>query len=435
MCGDANLPLNVTDIRTSGEARPLGRGPMRIADVEVINLLFSYPPGKGFRYAGGVVTSRVTSIIRLTTDDGMVGLGAAYSYPDLLRLIIERQLKPMLLGCDPREIEALWDKMYQMTRWYGRKGAAISALGGIDIALWDLRGKALGKPVYQLLGGTCPSAPAYASGLLWHDDVRDLEKEARRHCDRGFRRVKMRTGRSEEWDMERIAAVRNAIGPDGDLMVDGSHRYTLEMAERMGRFLAEKKVFWFEEPFPPEDLDSFVALRQRLRVPLAAGENEFGVQGFRELFRAKAVDIAQPDASRTGGISECVRIARMAADFGVRVAPHTWSDAVSLMANAHFVAATPNSITVEVDQTGNPLIEQLLAEPLVIKDGSLSLSDRPGLGIDLNAETLKKYELPAGQLIPDGNYSDLFFGQEYWITPAPYETSKQNEKALVGKKV
>ena len=396
---------------------------MRIADVEVTNLLFSYPPGKGFRYAGGVVTSRVTSIIQIMTDDGKVGLGAAYSNPEVLRLIVERQLKPMLLGCDPMEIDALWEKMYQMTRWYGRKGAGDFGIGGIDIALWDLRGKILGKPVYKLLGGERNSVPAYASGLFWHDDVRDLGREAIRHRDRGFLRVKMRTGCSEEIDMAMIAAVRCAIGAGCDIMVDGSIRFSLEVAERMGRFLTEKKVFWFEEPFPPEEIDNFVSLRQRLNVPLAAGENEFGVQGFRELFRAKAVDIAQPDASRTGGISECVRIARMAAEFGVQVAPHTWSDAVALTANAHFIAATPNSITVEVDQTGNPFIEDLLAEPLDIEDGLLSFSDRPGLGIDLNADTIKKYALPPDQSIPDGNYSDLFFGQEYWTVPTPYIAS------------
>ena len=166
-------------------------------------------------------------------------------------------------------------------------------------------------------------------------------------------------------------------------MVDGSHRYTVETAERMGPFLAEQGVFWFEEPFPPEDLDSYVSLRPRLSIPLAAGENEFGVQGFRELFRAQALDIAQPDASRTGGISECMRIAEMAAEYGVRVAPHTWSDAVSVVANAHFIAAV-NGISVEVDQTGNPFIDELLSEPLDIKDGLLSLSEQPGLGIELN---------------------------------------------------
>jgi L-alanine-DL-glutamate epimerase-like enolase superfamily enzyme len=402
---------------------------MRIADVEVLNLYFSYPEGDGFQYAGGKVTSRVTSIIRITTEDGMTGLGAAYSYPDLVSLIIKRQFKPMLLGCDPLEIEAHWAKMYQLTRWYGRKGAAISALGGIDIALWDLRGKALGKPVYKLLGGAGRSVPAYASGLFWHQDVSFLEKEATRHRNHGFRRVKMRIGHSEEYDRAAVEAVRRGVGSDGDIMVDGSHRYTLETAERIGPFLADTRVFWFEEPFPPEDIDSFVSLRHRLKIPLAAGENEFGVQGFRELIQARAVDIAQPDASRTGGISECVRIARMAAEYGVRVSPHTWSDAVSVVANAHFIAATPNSISVEVDQTGNPFIEKLLAEPLEIKDGLLSLSDKPGLGIGLNPDTINRSILPPDQLIPDGNYSDLIFGQQYWSIPPPYTTHMRGGNA------
>lgn len=393
----------------------------RIADVEVINLHFSYGEDAGFRYAGGKVTGRVTSIIRISTEDGSTGLGAAYSYPDLVRLIIDRQFKPMLLGCDPLEIDAHWAKMYQLTRWYGRKGVAISALGGIDIALWDLRGKALGKPVYKLLGGACRAVPAYASGLFWEEDINLLEKEAARHRDRGFRRVKMRIGHSEEYDRAAIRAVRRGVGSDGDIMVDGSHRYTVETAERMGPFLAEQGVFWFEEPFPPEDLDSFVSLRPRLSIPLAAGENEFGVQGFRELFRAQAVDIAQPDASRTGGITECMRIAEMAVECGVRVAPHTWSDAVSVVANAHFIAAV-NGISVEVDQTGNPFIDELLSEPLDIKDGLLSLSEQPGLGIELNCRTLEQMKLLPNQLIPDGNYSDLVFGQQYWSVPPPYTT-------------
>ena len=398
---------------------------MRITNIEVINLHFSYPKGQGFRYAGGTVTSRVTSLILVTTDSDTTGLGAAYSYPDLVRIIVERQFKPMLLGCDPLDIDAHWQKMYQLTRWYGRKGVAISALGGLDIAFWDLRGKALGKPIYKLLGGGNGTVPAYASGLFWEQDVRQLEKEAARHRAHGFRRVKMRIGHSEEYDVAAVEAVRRGVCSDGDIMADGSHRYTLENAKRIGKFLGDKKVFWFEEPFPPEDIDSYVALRSQLGVPLAAGENEFGVQGFRELLRAKAVDIAQPDASRTGGISECLRVARMAAQAGVRVAPHTWSDAVAVTANAHCIAAIPNSISVEVDQTGNPLIDELLTEPLAIKDGMLHLSDKPGLGIELNFDTVRRLALSPAQLIPDGNYSDLIFGQEYWSVPPPYATGRQ----------
>lgn len=396
---------------------------MRIDDVEVITLRFDYPAGGGFRYAGGVVTSRVTSLVRVRTDSGLVGLGAAYSHPDLVRIIIEGNLRAHLIGEDPLRIGALWDKMYGLTRWYGRKGAAISAIGGIDIALWDLRGKVEGQPVYRLLGGERGVAPAYASGLFWHDDVAALEREARRHRQRGFRRVKMRLGRSEEYDVAAVGAARRGVGADGDVMVDGSHRYSVEVAERMGRVLADHRVFWFEEPFPPEELDAYVALRPKLTVPLAAGENEFGAQGFREILRAGAVDIAQPDACRTGGITESMRVAHLASERGVRIAPHTWSDAVALIANAHVVAAIPHGVTVEVDQTGNPSIDELLSQPLRIEDGLLYLPDAPGLGIELNEATVDRLAAPKEQPMLDGNYSDLIFGRQHYHVEPPYETN------------
>jgi L-alanine-DL-glutamate epimerase-like enolase superfamily enzyme len=154
---------------------------MRIEDIEVTNLHTDYPERRGFRYAGGLVTSRVTSLVKVRTDSGATGLGAVYSHPDLVRIIIEKHLKPLLLGDDPTDVEILWDKMYALTRWYGRKGAAISALGGLDMAFWDLRGKAAGKPIYQLLGAERNFAPAYASGLFWHDDINVLEQEAAAH--------------------------------------------------------------------------------------------------------------------------------------------------------------------------------------------------------------------------------------------------------------
>jgi D-galactarolactone cycloisomerase len=356
------------------------------------------------------------------TDTGMTGWGAGYSYPDLARFIIEKHLTPLLLGDDPCATEAEWEKMYMLTRWYGRKGVAMSTLGALDIAFWDLKGKELGKPVYQLLGGEQAYVPAYASGLFWQNDVATLEQEASRHRDRGFLRVKTRLGRNEEYDLAALAAIRRGVGKDGDILVDGSHRYNLETAAKMGKVLAAENVFWYEEPFPPEEIDAYVALRPLLSVPLAAGENDFGVQGFREMLRAGALDIAQPDACRAGGITECVRIGSMAADAGVRVATHTWSDAIALVANAHFVAAMPNGVTVEVDQSGNPFIDKLLAEPLHIEDGLLHLSDAPGLGIEVNMETLRRLTLPSDRTIPDGNYSDLIFGAQYLTTAPPYQS-------------
>jgi D-galactarolactone cycloisomerase len=393
---------------------------MRIEDVEVINLRFEYPAGSGYLYAGGQVTARVTSLVLIHTDSGETGIGAGYSHPDLVRTIVEGNLRAHLIGEDPARIDAIWDKLYGLTRWYGRKGAAMTALSGIDIALWDLKGKAARTPVWKLLGGDRGRALAYASGLFWRDDVSALEKEAARHRERGFRRAKMRLGRSWDYDTEAFKAATRGIGRDGIIHVDGSHRYEEETAVRFDALLAEHNAAWFEEPFPPEDIDRYVSLRKRLKTPLAAGENEFGVQGFRELIRAGAIDIVQADACRCGGISELVRIAAMARDADLRVAPHTWSDAVSLIANAHVVAALPHGLTVEVDQTGNPSIDELTGG-LMIKDGYLELGDAPGLGIVLNKDALAKLTMPRDQTMPDGNYSDLIFGHQHYYVAPPYK--------------
>jgi L-alanine-DL-glutamate epimerase-like enolase superfamily enzyme len=393
---------------------------MKIDHIDVINLRYEYPLEQRFTYAGGVCTGRLSSLILVYTDTGPVGVGSAYSHPGLVWLVVKQQLEPLLRGRDPREVEFLWDRMYAVTRWYGRKGAAMSALGGLDVAFWDLRGKAQGKPVWALLGGQRASCPAYASALLWKPDVPMLAAEARRHLARGFRRMKMRLGRSEEYDTEAVHTVRKAIGKDNDLMADASMRYHVTLAQRIGRVLEDQRAFWFEEPFQPEDIDSYRELRCRIRVRIAAGENEFGAQGFRELVRAGAVDIVQPDASRCGGISEVVHVAKLAAAEGLSFAPHTWSDAVAVMANAQAVAAFPNGLTVEIDQTGNPMIDELLAVPLQVKDGLLHLSDRPGLGVELNQKVVERLRMPDPLTIPDGFYSDMVFGTEGLGPTPPY---------------
>jgi D-galactarolactone cycloisomerase len=394
---------------------------VKIEHVEVVNLRFEYPGGGGFRYAGGQVTSRVTSLVLVRTDTDHVGLGAAYSHPDLVKLIVERHLAPHLLGCDPTEPEQLWSRLYELTRWYGRKGAAISSIGGLDIAFWDLRGKHEGAPLWSLLGAERDWSPAYASGLFWTDDVATLEAEAACHVAHGFRRVKMRLGRSPTYDLAAVDAAKRGAGTENDVIVDGSHRYSLERAMWMGDELAARGAFWFEEPFPPEDIDAYVELRSRINVPLAQGENDFGVQGFRELIRAGAVDIVQPDACRAGGITECVRIAELARNAGLDVATHTWSDAVALVANAHFVASLPNGLTVEVDQTGNPFIDNLLSQPIRIDQGRLLLGDRPGLGIDLDHAVVAELADAYGDSMKDGNYSDLTFGPQHHSLAPPYE--------------
>ncbi|MCP4384770.1 MAG: mandelate racemase/muconate lactonizing enzyme family protein [Hyphomicrobiales bacterium] len=382
---------------------------MKIRDIAVTTLLFEYDETDRFQYAGGVCTHRVTSLVQVFTDTGPVGIGSTYSHPDLVRVIVEDHLRPFLVGRDPTDTVALWTEMDGLTRWYGRKGVALSAAGALDVAFWDLRGKAAGKPVRELLGSRTSTIPAYASALLWKDDIGELAAEAARHRDEGFVRMKMRLGRGVDYDLAAVDAVLSAIGPEGEVMVDGSMRYDLESAAALARELESRRVLWFEEPFLPDHIDDFRALKARTTTPLAAGENEFGYHGFRELIRADAIDVVQADVSRCGGITEAFAVGKLAADHSKRVAPHSWSDAVAVIANAHYAAALDNAITVEVDQTGNPFVDSLLGDRLPIRDGLLHLNDEPGLGITLDQDIVDRFTLPRGTPLPPGSYSDMAF--------------------------
>ena len=402
---------------------------MKITEIEAITLLFNYPPGKGFNFACGYCTGRISSLIRVRTDAGLEGIGSVYSHPDLIRTVAEGVLQGMLVGCDPLDVEEIWQRCHNVTRWYGRKGAAVSALGGVDTALWDIRGKALGKPLYKLLGGERDALPVYASALLWKDDPAELADEAEHHLAAGFHGMKMRLGRNYDYDCAALRAVRQAIGPENRLMIDGNARYTLAQAERMAPEFDAHGVFWLEEPFPQEEVESYRMPKPKLNLPLAAGENEFGLPGFAELIGQQIVDIVQPDCSRAGGVTECRRIGELAAQSGLRVATHTWSDAVALVANLHVVASLPTGLTVEMDRTGNALIDKLLAEPLKVTRGQLALPQGPGLGIELNEEVVERYTLPRGTPIRDGNYSDVIFGQPYYQPAGPYDGAKAAKPA------
>ena len=238
---------------------------------------------------------------------------------------------------------------------------------------------------------------------MWKDGTQELADEARGHVSDGFRAMKMRLGRDRDYDCDALVAMRDAVGSGSRLMVDGNARYSFEEARAMIPRFEEAEVFWLEEPFAPEDLDSFIAL-QPLRgdIPLAAGENEFGMQGFRELMDSGAVQVVQPDCCRCGGLTEARRIAKRAGARGLPFAPHTWSDAVALVANMHLVASERNSLTVEIDRTGNPFIDELLTEPFEIRDGMVRVPNGPGLGIELNEEVVARHEIPRGSRHPSG---------------------------------
>jgi L-alanine-DL-glutamate epimerase-like enolase superfamily enzyme len=235
--------------------------------------------------------------------------------------------------------------------------------------------------------------------------------------------MKARLGRNYGYDHASLGILCSVLGPENRLMIEGNARYNLAQAQRMGAEYDEVGVSWFEEPFPPEETDNYLALRPKLKTPLAAGENEFGVQGFRELIDQHNVDIVQPDCSRAGGITECRRIGLLAEQHQLMVATHTWSDAVALVANMHLIASLPNGLTVEVDRTGNALVDQLLANPLRIVDGEVALPQAPGLGITLNEDVVERYRLPNGEPIPPGLYSDMAFGSNCYAPAAPYDAA------------
>ncbi|MFA7262481.1 MAG: mandelate racemase/muconate lactonizing enzyme family protein [Caulobacter sp.] len=395
---------------------------MKIDHIEAVHLYFEYPPAETFSTPAGPVKGRLTTLIRVHTDNGLVGVGSGYAHPALVQATIDH-LNPYLKGRSldgdfQDRIVRIWRYMSLWSRWYGRKGAAVAALGGIDQALWDLFGKVEGKPVWALLGGQRSACPAYASGLLY-SSPEEVASKAGLLVERGFRRVKMRIGYSWEYDNAAVAAVRKVIGPDNDLLTDGTHRFDPESAERMADELVKHGVFWFEEPFEPHEIDEYAALTRLKKLPIAAGENEFGYEGFRELIRAKAVDIVQPDASRCGGITEVLRVAALAEENGLKFAPHSWCDPVAIIANAHAVAARANGLTVEIDQTGNRFINELLGEPLTVKDGLLELGHAPGLGIELDPAALRAFALPDPFNLPIGNHCDILVGPPSIMSPIP----------------
>lgn len=383
----------------------------RIRDIEGIHLRFPCNPDTTFQTPAGPVHARFCTLVRIRTDDGLEGVGSAYAHPGVVQACLDH-MTPMLMGVRADPIEPILERLNIISRWYGRKGAATAAISGIDIALWDLKGKREGKPIWKLLGGERDRAPAYASGNLY-SSPEAVAASATRQVARGFRRVKMRIGWTYDYDVAAMRAVRSAIGPDVDLMVDGTARFTPTTAQDILPVLAEVRAFWFEEPFGADDIDDYVALRAQLRahgVPLATGENEFGFHGFREFFRAGAIDIAQADACRAGGISEVMRIGRLAAEHGVKLAPHTWSDIVAVTANAHVVAASDNGLTCEVDQTGNRFIEEL-AGPFRLESGQLLLGERPGLGLELDEDLIADLRVEDPGRMPDGNYCDIIIGR------------------------
>jgi D-galactarolactone cycloisomerase len=377
---------------------------MRIRNVVVCPLRHALQ--KPFCFSQKWVTHRTALLVKIETDEGITGWGEAFCHDawPALATLIERVYKPHLVGADPLAREVIWSKLYNWTRDYGQKGLTTIALSAIDIALWDILGRATRLPVSALLGGNFRDrVPAYATGMYPSQEALDnpalIAEEAATYITQGFQAVKVKVGFGVSRDIECVRRVREAIGEKPGLMVDANHAYDVADAIALGRAIEPYRISWFEEPVVPEDIEGYRAVRQALSIPIAGGEAEFTRYGFRNLIAQGAVDILQPDICSMGGLSEAVKVAALASAWHVRYMPHVWGTGIAIAASLHFMAAMPDQPPslhprlpmLELDRTENPLRDQLLAAPLEIADGWASVPTSPGLGVEPDARMLAKF--------------------------------------------
>lgn len=355
---------------------------------------------------GWLYKTRGSCIVEIETTDGIVGWGECYGPSAVAKAYIDTQFAPRIVGRDAFDVEVIWEDLYNRIKDYGGRGMATSALSGLDIALWDIIGKSVDKPIHKLIGGAFRTeVKAYATGLYFIDMNRLIEEaveEAKHFVAEGFTAVKMKIGLGDnKLDIRRVAAVREAVGPGIRLMVDANHCMTVPQAIRIGRELEALDIDWFEEPISPEDVDGYVEVTRALDMAVAGGENEFTRWGFRDLVVRKAMDIVQPDVCAAGGISECRKIATLAAAHGVECVPHAWGSAIGLAATLHFIAALPDQPPslrpippmLEFEQCENPFRDQLSREQIVQVKGIVQIPTGAGLGIEVQRSVLDRYRV------------------------------------------
>jgi D-galactarolactone cycloisomerase len=358
-----------------------------------------------FAYSRAWYDARTAMVVEIETDDGLIGWGECYG-PARITAAVVQTIAPWLIGRDPLRTEYLWQMIYARLRDHGQKGAVIEGLSGIDIALWDIKGKLFGVPAHRLLGGPLRSeVQAYATGLYRSksgDPLKYLAEEAAGYVAQGFKSVKLKVGFGVAEDAAVTRAVREAIGPDVALMVDANHAYDAVAAIRLGRMIEAYDIGWFEEPVPPEDVAGYREVKAALSIPIAGGECEFTRFGFRDLLASRAVDIIQPDTCAAGGLSECKKIADMAEAFGVRYNPHVWGTGIAIAASLQLLAVlpshTPHSLApvepmLEFDRTEHPIRQPLLLQPIEHVNGIVRVPDGPGLGIEVDRAALARFAI------------------------------------------
>lgn len=331
-----------------------------------------------------------TCFVHVKTDQGLEGLGMSRP-AQAVRNVVETTLKPLLMGRDANRIEKLWDDMFWQLRGGGRKGIALCALSAVDIALWDLKAKALNLPLYQLLGPFTDSVPIYGSGGWTSMSTDELVTEMAGYVARGMGAVKMKIGKNfgknTREDLARLAAVREAVGDATEVLIDANNAYYAKQAIQLAPRLAAYDVGWFEEPVLADDIEGLAAIARAIEIPVATGEHEYTKFGFGDLIARGGADIVQPDVGRVGGVTEWLKVAHLAHAYNLPVAPHSYQ-----LVHLHLCCATPNLRLLEylgVHEEADAMMFRAVPQPV---NGMLApFADKPGLGLELDPVAVQQY--------------------------------------------
>ncbi len=359
---------------------------MKVTDVNVE--VYRWPRRVPIRNGRHVYDTSGLNVVRVKTDEGITGIGLGRGIreaPDVEVAILEH-LKQYVIGQDPFDTERIWHEMWQ-PKLVGRRGITTRVISGIDIALWDIKGKVANRSVHKLLGGYADKVPVYVAGGYYEEGkgLEELASEVEESISTGARGVKMKIGGAPiNEDVERVRVVRETVGPGVKVMVDANCAYRHFEAIEMARKIEKYDISWFEEPVSPDDYKGHQLISQSTVIPVATGENEYTRYGFRELIENRCVDILQPDAQIMGGITEFMKVAAMAQSHDLTIAPHGNQEV-----HVQLVAAIPNGLTVEFYRgSTDPMWGQMFEDTLMIEDGYVRPSERPGMGIVLNDKAL-----------------------------------------------
>ena len=387
---------------------------MKITKITSHVLGYDLPETLG--YSQQYYKKRTSHIVEVETDEGVTGWGECFGPGNIAfanKGIVEKVIQPIVLGMQALDRDVIWHKVYNLMRDHGQKGMPLQALSGVDIALWDIAGKAANLPLYKMIGGAHrDKVEVYGYGMMLRPEninslISRFKEESAEIKEMGFKALKMKVGVGPKDDIKLIEAVREGIGDNFRFMVDANHGYTTHDALYVGRAMEEFSPYWFEEPVAPEDLDGYRELRAFLKVNISGGEAEFNRWGWRKLLESRGLDIAQPEVCALGGISEYLRVLALCHSHFTPVVNHVWGSAIAVAVNLHLLAAMPPlpgglfpwEPMLEFDTTHNHFIDDLLAVSLDIKNqvksnnGTVSLPNGPGLGVTPQRDFLDKFRI------------------------------------------